>query len=167
MSSFHWAEFAMHTINSRQIGLSTSSEALCPIDIIPVWSQLEPKTLVGASRCLLDMMTTFTKKWEEIYLLTITQQNKWFASNHELGEQDVMFIKNLRTELGTPRLARIINVDTDSQGTEKYYDCQYKQRKSGNFNTVRQPAQSLCLLLTAEEINNKEDVTRNSLEFLA
>ena len=121
--------------------------------------------MVGASRCLLDVMTTFTKKWEDMYLLTITQQNKWFASNHELGEQDVVFIKDLRTELGTPKLTRIINVDRDSQGTERYYDCQYKQRNSGNFKTVRRPAQSLCLLLTAEEINNKEGVTRDSIEF--
>ena len=83
------------------------------------------------------------------------------------GEQDIVFIKDLRTELGTPRLARIINVDTDSQGTERYYDCQYKQRISGKFKTVRRPAQSLCLLLTAEEMNNKEGVTRDSLEFPA
>ena len=91
---------------------------------------MEPKALAGASRCLLDVMATFTKKWEDMYLLTITQQNKWFASNHELGEQDVVFIKDLRTDLSTPRLARIINVDTDSKGTKRYYNCQYKQRNS-------------------------------------
>ena len=74
--------------------MSTSNETVSPIDIIPVWSKLDPKTMAGASKCLLSMMADFTKKWEELYLLTITQQNKWFSSNHELGKNDVVFLKD-------------------------------------------------------------------------
>ena len=95
----YFLEYAMFHINSRPIGLSTSDEVLCPIDIIP---------MAGASRCLLEVMATFTKKWEELYLLTITQQSKWFKSNHELGEGDIVFIR----DTGTPRLARIVRVPT-------------------------------------------------------
>ena len=110
----YFLEYAMFHINSRPIGLSTSDETVSPIDIIPVWSRLDPKTMAGAGKCLLSMMADFTKKWEELYLLTITQQNKWFSSNHELGKNDVVFIKDLKTERGTPRLAQIIKVDLDS-----------------------------------------------------
>ena len=117
----YFLEFAMFHINSRPISLSTSDEVVCTIDIIPIWSQLEPKTMVGASRCLLEVMASFTKKWEEVYLLTITQQSKWFTSNHELGEGDIVLIRDMKTERGTPRLVRIVRVDLDSQGTERLW----------------------------------------------
>ena len=132
----YFLEFTMYTINSRPIGLSTSDEAVCPIDIIPLWSQLEPKTMAGASGCLLEVMATFTRKWEELYLLVITQQSKWFTSNHELGEGDIVFIRDLMTERGTSRLARISKIDLVIQGTECYFDCQYKVRVTGKFKTV-------------------------------
>ena len=94
-----------------------------------------------------------------------------FTDNHpaeqELGVQDIIFIKDLKTDVGTPRLARIIDVDTDSTGVERYYTWQYIQRNIATFKKVSRPAQSLCLLLTANEINSKEDVTRDSLEFPA
>ena len=60
--------------------------------------------MAGASKCLLDVMDDFIKKWEELYLLTITQQSKWFSSNHELGKNDIVFIKDLKTERGTSKL---------------------------------------------------------------
>ena len=34
---------------------------------------------------------------------------------------------------------------------QRYYDCQYRVRGGGNFKVVRRAAQSLCLLLTANE----------------
>ena len=121
--------------------------------------------MAGASRCLLEEMATFTKKWEELYLLTITQQSKWFKSNHELGEGDIVFIRDMKTERGTPRLARIVRVDLDSQGTDRYYDCQYQVRDGGNYKVVRRTAQSLCLLLTANETKENADVTHDSISF--
>ena len=60
-----------------------------------------------------------------------------------------------------PRLTRIVKIDLDSQGTERYF-----VRGTGRFKTVRLAAQSLCLLLTAQEVNDNEDITRDSLEFL-
>ena len=55
-------EYAMYnTINSRPIGWSTSDETVSSIDIIPVWSKLDPKTMAGASKCLLDVMDDFIR----------------------------------------------------------------------------------------------------------
>ena len=93
--------------------------------------------MAGAIRCLLEVMATFTRKWEELYLMTITQQSKWFTSNHELGEGDIVFIRDMKTERGTPRLPQIVKVDLDSQGTERYFNCQYKVRGMGKFKVVR------------------------------
>ena len=85
------------------------------------------------------------------------QQSKWFKSNHELGENDIVFIKDM--------IARIIKVDLDSMGTNRYYDFQYRVRGGGNFKVVRRAAQSLCLLLTAKEIEDNENITRDAIDF--
>ena len=64
-----------------------------------------------------------------------------------------------------PRLARIVRVDLDSQGTDRYYDCQYRVRGGGSFKVVRRAAQSLCLLLIANDIQENADVTQDSISF--
>ena len=81
------------------------------------------------------------------------------------GKDDVVFIKDLKTERGTPSLARIIKVDLDTMGTDRYFDCQYRVKGGGNFKVVRRAAQSLCLLLTAKEIEENENITRDATDF--
>ena len=56
-------------------------------------------------------------------------------------------------------------MDLDSLGTEMYYDCQYRVRGGGSFKVVRSAAQLLCFLLTANEIKENENVTRDSINF--
>ena len=49
--------------------------------------------------------------------------------------------------------------------TERYFDCQYRVKGGGSFKVVRRPAQSLCLLLTAQEIEDNKNITRDSIDF--
>ena len=49
--------------------------------------------------------------------------------------------------------------------TDRYFDCQYRVKGGGNFKVVRRAAQSLCLLLTAKEIEDNENITCDAIDF--
>ena len=85
-----------------------------PSDDIPVWSRLNPGNMTGVSKCLKEAMKVFSQKWEQLYINSILKQNKWFATNHSLGLGDLVFIRDLHTEYGHPRLARITDIEQDT-----------------------------------------------------
>ena len=49
--------------------------------------------------------------------------------------------------------------------TDRYFDCQYRVRGGGTFKVVRRAAQSLCLVLTAKEIEENENITGDAIDF--
>ena len=110
----------------------------------------------------------FSQNWEQLYLNSILKQGKWFASNHQLGIGDLVFIKYLKTNL-LPTLARITAVEKHTNGTERYFVVSYKLKhgKGTKFKTVKREAQSLVLLMTQDEQNNDENLLRDSLDFLS
>ena len=85
----------MHTINRRPTGMSLADMILTPSDVIPIWSRLNPKNMLGASKCLRDAMTVFKKKWDELYCDSIKRQQKWMSTNHDLQILDIVIIKDL------------------------------------------------------------------------
>ena len=153
LSIFNWLgllEFITHTINRRPIGLSASGLALTPSDMIPIWSKLDPRNMLGATRCLQATMTEFKQKWDELYVDSIKKADKWLKTNHELEVGDIVLIKDLGQ---APRLSCIKQILNDTAGTPRYFICQYKI--GGKFKEIQRAAQSLCLVLTQKEQKQK------------
>ena len=73
--------------------MSLADVILTPSDVTLVWSRLNPKNMLGASKCSRDAMTVFKKKWDELYFDSIKRQQKWMSTNHDLqkNEKDLNF----------------------------------------------------------------------------
>ena len=46
-------------------------------------------------------------------------RKKWMNSNHELEEEDLVLILDLKNHLNYPRIGRISKIDTDNAGIER------------------------------------------------
>jgi hypothetical protein len=73
------------------------------------------------------------------------------ASNHELEEEDLVLILDLKNHLNYPRIGRISKIDTDSAGVERYFHVTYKDGNKKRDKSVKRFAQSLVLLLKKSE----------------
>ena len=130
-------EYITYTINRRPIGISLSLENVRPADVIPVWSNIDPKTtMMGCTKAIENAQEEFKKKWEELYKISICKQRKWLQSNHDLEAGDLVLILDLKTKLGYPRSGRITNVEKDTSDMKRYYTVEYKNRKSLVFHTT-------------------------------
>ena len=84
-------ENMMYVINRRPIRSSTTLETLRPADILPVWSKVQPKaSMEVCSEIIEQARKEFIEKWEVLYKTSILKQHKWFTSNHDLKEGDIV-----------------------------------------------------------------------------
>ena len=146
-------EYIQHVVNQRPIGLSSTSENIKPADVVPIWSKIQPGEcfMKNCSKILNDAIQDFRRKWDCLYKSSVLQQKKWMASNHELKEEDLVLILDLKNHLNYPRIGRISKMDTDSAGVERYFHVTYKDGNKKRDKSVKRSAQSLVLLLKKTE----------------
>ena len=146
-------EYIQHVVNQRPIGLSSTSENIKPADVVPIWSKIQPGEcfMKNCSKILNDAIQDFRRKWDCLYKSSVLQQKKWMASNHELEEEDLVLILDLKNHLNYPRIGRISKIDTDSAGVERYFHVTYKDGNKKRDKSVKRSAQSLVLLLKKTE----------------
>jgi hypothetical protein len=149
-------EFAVHTINRRPIGVSSTLETLAPQDIIPVWSKINPQmSFSNCSKIIQKTCQEFQKKWETIYQITMIKQIKWLSTNHTLAIKDIVLILDLKSKSGHPRHGRVKEVTLDSAGQERYFLIEYKITPK-KYSTVKRTAHSLIVVYKSTEQREDE-----------
>ena len=103
------------------------------------------------SKILNEAIKDFRRKWDSLYRSSVLQQKKWMTSNHELEEQDLVLILDLKNHLNYPRVGQISGIETDSAGVERYFNVTYKDGNKQKDKSVKRCAQSLVLLLKKSE----------------
>ena len=73
------------------------------------------------------------------------------TSNHELEEQDLVLILDLKNHLNYPRVGQISKIETDNAGVERYFHVTNKDGNKKKDKSVKRSAQSLVLLLKKSE----------------
>ena len=96
-------ENMMYVINRRPIGSSTTLETVRPADILPVRSKIQLKpSMEVCSEMIEQGRKEFMEKWEVLYKTSILKQQKWFTSNHNLKEGDIVQILDLKGPFNYP-----------------------------------------------------------------
>ena len=138
-------------INSRPLGITTELESLTPSSF-----DLNKSGIPFSSAGLLDFIEKqeqhvklWSQAWLEQYYTKAVALTKWATTNHNLGEQDVVLIKDLKGPNGYPVLAVVTQVKTDSVGDDRYFECSYRSKQK--LKKVDRVAQSLCLVLPADQ----------------
>ena len=139
-------EHIMFHINKRPIGTNSTLDQLKPSDIIPVYSKLDTKlNMSGCSNVIKEAAVEFQEKWKKLYLTSILRQKKWLTTNHGLQIGDLVQVNDLFSPQNYPRLARIREIQKDTDNKDRYFVCEYRASKT--LKTVLRTAQSLTLIM--------------------
>ena len=163
LTTFNWInllEKTMNILNLRPIGAKTTGEILCPADIhsfsTGVNDTIEANIHEGNTSAYykqtLDLLEDFKKQWFKLYYKTLIQQRKWIDKNNVLEPEDLVLVIDHQSNYGHgyPTLARIVHVDQDNNGIDRYFSCQYRTER-GTLKTLKRTPQSLCLVLKKQE----------------
>ena len=67
----------------------------------------------------------------------------------------MVLILDLKNKIGYPVCAIIDSIEKDSSGIDRYYNMKYKTSNRNTWSSVKRTAQSLCIILTKEEQQQK------------
>ena len=152
-------EHIMFHVNKRPIGINSTLDQLRPSDIIPVYSKLDTKlNMSGCSNIIKEAAEEFKEKWKKLYLTSILRQKKWLTTNHCLQIGDLFQANDLFSPQGYPRLAKIKEIQKDTNNMDRYFLCEYRVSKT--IKTVLRTAQSLTLIM---EKNGDKIIINDSL----
>ena len=139
-------EHIVYHVNKRPIGINSTLDQLRPSDIIPIYSKLDTTlNMSGCSNVIKEATAEFQDKWKKLYSTSILRQKKWLTTNHCLQSGDYVQVNDLLSPQGYPRLARIKEIQKDSDNKDRYFVCEYRARQT--FKTVLRTAQSLTLIM--------------------
>ena len=157
-------EKVMFIVNSRPLGLTSTGETFTPLSINPIFSRIDPTIEhenIGILPTYLEKMEKYFKQFEQnwfiFYKKNLLAQKKWIHPKRNLKMNDCVLILDLLSKTGYPRLAKIIFVKKDTSGTDRYFHCRYKDERNILRTVIRTP-QSLCLILSEEEINLPQNI---------
>ena len=143
-------------LNRRPISLSNNLEILCPEDINSLKSPFSPSpTLEHFVNQSDENVKLFCQKWKHLYFDFLYRQQKWFKSD-SLAVGNLVVIMDTLNSFNFPSLGRIIKIDKDRCGIERYFHVLHKTRGSNQSRVLRRPAQALCLISEVDGDNRVE-----------
>ena len=157
-------EMVENHVNRRPLGLSRSGAQICPLDLRPL---RRPVTAENNSRSLLSMSDRlrkteeeFKEAWEQLYSLSIISLKKWNKDFRVPQVGDLIQISDIS---GRPQLGLVESIRSDTANQGRYFNISYVS-KDGKRKHLERTAQSLCLLLSKEELEN--EIIRDPIDFL-
>ena len=155
-------EMIEDTVNRRPLGLSRSGAQICPLDLRPLCRPAEnnSRSLLSMSDRLRRTEEDFKEAWEQLYSLSILSLKKW---NQNQNIPEVGSLIQVSDICGKPQLGLVESIRTDGADHPRYFKISYVDR-IGKRKYLERTAQSLCLLLSKEELEN--EIIRDPIDYL-
>ena len=166
MTAFTWnhvLEKTMYILNRRPIGVSSAGDVLTPADINPNFNGLDQKLDIDPNvgvipryyQQMLDYQKDFALKWEELYYRSVLRQKKWTDKVESLEIGDYVLILDHKNEYNYPTLAKVVHIQKDTAGENRYFSVSYKTN-SGTWKTLIRTQHGLSLVLKNDETQSGE-----------
>ena len=158
-----FAEFCMATVNQRPLGLSGSGNQICPLDLRPISRrcEVENNSILALNDRLRRTEEEFTDQWKNLYELSILSLKKWNKDKpSSILPGSLVQISDIT---GRPQLGVVESVREDGGNHPRYFKIKYTD-KSGKKKYVERTGQSLCLLLSEDEL--KARTVRDPLDYM-
>ena len=157
-----FVEFCMATVNKRPLGLSGANKMICPLDLRPISKicEVQDNSLLAMNDRLKKTVEEFKEAWEELYSLSVISLKKW---NRDKNIPDIGSLVQVTDITNKPQLALVEAIRKDGGNHPRYFTIKYVD-KSGKQKTLERTAQSLCLLLTKAELEDRK--VRDPIDYL-
>ena len=146
------------------MALSRSGAQICPLDLRPlcrpVAEEDNSRSLLSMSDRLKRTEEEFKEAWKELYALSILSLKKWHKDKNTPEIGSLVQVSDIANR---PQLALVESIREDDANHPRYYTISYVNT-NGKRKFLERTAQSLCMLLSKEELEN--EMIRDPIDYL-